>query len=553
MVTALRNRYFYIITFLLVACSENFSQTVYQPVYYSNVYEFLDRMSIEGIIKFKDELRPLPRETIAKKLIELENQSDALTNVEKEWLRFYKSEFYYEVNEIKSDTTHIEDYFDFNPKGRFNFFSYYDKNFSITVDPIVGLGYSSLKHVYHQFSGISFWGKIGNNWGYYFNYRDNYERSNNLDRKKLFSPETGIIISKGDKNSIQYSEVRGGLVYTWKWGDISMAKDFINIGSSYNSQVILSSKAPSFPFIRLDISPIKWLRFTYFHGWLNSGLIDSSTISSTGINFTNREYTYSRIEKFIALHMLSFDIDKNFTFSVGESIIYGNKLEVLYLMPVMFYRLADHYLSKDGSDTGDNAQIFLNAYFKVPSINSKFYSTLYIDEMSPSKFFHKDGSLYQTFAYQLGGLFIDPVWSNSTINLEYTHIDPYSYMNENRLNQFYNEQYQLGHWIGSNADQILFSLSQYFHQKITLNLKYRFIRKGGKEDITLHPDFSTRRFLYGGVNYYSSFELGFVYNPLNYLYLNLSFESILKSTGRFISEYKINKGNSFNFKINYGL
>ena len=87
-----------------------------------------------------------------------------------------------------------------------------------------------------------------------------------------------------------------------------MAKDFINIGSSYQSQVILSSKVPSFPFIRLDVHPVKWFHYNFIHAWLNSDLIDSSTIRYTGVTstFEDRSKTYSRREKYYVGHSLSF-------------------------------------------------------------------------------------------------------------------------------------------------------------------------------------------------------------------------------------------------------
>jgi hypothetical protein len=529
------------------------SQTNFEPVTDLNIYEFLNRMSIEGLISFKDEIRPLPKKEIAEKLVELEKESSKLSGPEKGELQIYTSEFYYDIKKINGDTTRVEDFLNFNPDNRFNLYSYYNKDFSIKVDPIAGVSYSSGRKTYHDFTGIGFQGTFTDDWGYYFNYRDNYEQGNDLNRKKLFTPETGVIISKGGKDYIEYSEVRGGLTYNWKWGDITMAKDFINIGSSYNSQVILSSNAPSFPFIRLDIHPIRWLRFTYFHGWLNSGLIDSSTIRLSGIDFPPRKYTYQSRDKFIVSHMLSFDIKNRFTFSIGESMIYGDKLQVLYLMPIMFYRLADHYLSKDGSYSSGNASIFLNANYKVPEIKSQFYGTLYIDEMSPSKFFNKNGGQYQTFGFQVGGVFVDPLWKNSSINLEYTAIDPYAYKNADTLEQYSSENYQLGDWIGSNADQILISIEQNITGRFKLNASYEYIRQGAQENRNNFPIHYTHAFLYGGTSYYANTDIKLQYIPVDNFYVELEYMRILAADGRFKQEYGINYKNDLSFAIHYGM
>jgi hypothetical protein len=35
-------------------------------------------------------------------------------------------------------------------------------------------------------------------------------------------------------------------------------------GSGVSGQIILSDKAPSFPYIKLELEPVSWLKFVYF-------------------------------------------------------------------------------------------------------------------------------------------------------------------------------------------------------------------------------------------------------------------------------------------------
>ncbi len=171
---------------------------------------------------------------------------------------FYKKEYSFEIKFIEKDSTQINEFFKFGSVDRFKLFKYYDDNFTFDIDPVLGLGYDFKKKNYHQYGGIKFKGRISNFIGFYFDYRDNLERGDNLDGKKVFSPTTGVILTRNNDTKTEYSEARGGLILGWKWGDLTFAKDFINIGSSYQSNVILSSKAPSFPYIRLDIHPVKF-------------------------------------------------------------------------------------------------------------------------------------------------------------------------------------------------------------------------------------------------------------------------------------------------------
>ncbi len=73
-----------------------YSQTVYEPLH-SDVYSFLYKMAQKGIIEFDDQIKPVSRNYITQKLLEVQsNQSTAgsvLTEIEKEELGFYLKDF----------------------------------------------------------------------------------------------------------------------------------------------------------------------------------------------------------------------------------------------------------------------------------------------------------------------------------------------------------------------------------------------------------------------------------------------------------------------------
>jgi len=510
---------------------------------------------LKGNIKIFDAIRPYTRLTIAEKLIELTNKVHALTNTEKEQLDFYKKEYAFEINYLSKDTFQISEFFSSDDNNKFNFYKFYSPGFTFAVDPIVGLSYELNSKTYHQYTGIQLHGRISNNWGYYFSYRDNLEKGNKIYIGKNFTPNTGIIISKSSSNSIEYSETRGGISYGWDWGMLTAAKDFINIGSSFQSQVILSDKAPSFPFIRLEITPVNWFRYDFIHGWLNSDLIDSSTIRYTGVESTvlPRSQSYSRLFKYYVSHAFSFQPFNNWWLSLGESIIYGDKLEYIYFLPV-FYRFADHYNSKGGGDTGDNAQIFFNTSYNWSQIMSKLYFSLYIDELSPESIL-SGGDNAQVYAVTLGGKFTNPLWENNYLNLEYTAIKPYAYMNGDPLHQYTSSGYQLGHWIGSNAEQFYVEMEQYLPFKINLKTHFNYVIKGEKEDINNYYDrvVSTYPLLWGANSYYSEFGLKISYNPIHDLFFEVFYSNIFKATGRFKAEYNLNTGSFITASFHYGI
>jgi hypothetical protein len=56
-------------------------------------------------------------------------------------------------------------------------------------------------------------------------------------------------------------------------------------------------------------------------------------------------------------------------------------------MPIMFFRLADHHLSRQVNAAGGNAQLFFAASSKGQIKNTHLYGTLFIDEITISGLF----------------------------------------------------------------------------------------------------------------------------------------------------------------------
>jgi len=256
--------------------------------------------------------------------------------------------------------------------------------------------------------------------------------------------------------------------------------------------------------------------------------------------------------KYYVSHSFSFRPLKNWWLTVGESIIYGDRLEYIYFLPVVF-RFADHYNSKGGADSGDNAQLFFNTSYRWTKIKSKLYFSLYIDELSPESFFG-GGNNAQVLAWTLGGRFTNPFWKDSYVTLEYTGVKPYSYMNADPNQTYFSSGYQLGHWIGSNAVKYYFLFEQYLMRPLKLELQYQYVQKGSKEDINNYYNrvTSTYGLLSGDVSDYSEASLKTIYNPIHDLYFNLLYKNIFNAAGRFKKEYNLETRQEFALSLNYG-
>jgi len=544
---------FLVIIFFLI-CLKVSAQTVYEPVN-SDLYPLLERIFIKGAIEYHSEIRPIPRKEIAEYLLEALANKEKLTKIDIKEIDFYLNDLADEVSFI-TDTVHFRlprvEFCTTGQTDRFRFFNYRDSSFTFNLDPILGFEGASMwgSSFTHRWNGLEFYGYIPDGWGYSLDFRDNLETGKNIIDERRNTPVPGVNISKEDDNSIQYSQVNAEVNYNWSIGNLSIGKYYLNLGSGKAGQIIISDKAPSFPLIRLDIRPVKWFSFIYFHGWLKSNIPDSSTYRYTSVE--GRE-SISDIPKYIASHMLSFYIAEDISLSIGESVVYSGNVEPIYLIPVMFFRLADHYLSSEGSNTGDNAQIFFDGSYRIQPIDTKIYGSVFIDELSIEKVF--DGENLSSIGYTLGTEFTDLLIPNSTFIVEYSLLQPFVYTNSDDAQTYSSHTYQLGHWIGSNADVIYASYNQGILRGLSLKLSTYYYRKGQTESPEQQYQLPYPNTLYGERRNDFNLTLTCKWQPIQNLYLSgfYSYSDISdQETGR-TPEFKLGANNNFGIAIYYGL
>ncbi len=521
-------------TFIFIGLTSSVNaQLVYEPLY-EDVYNFLRRLSQKGIIEVDDLIRPLPKMYIAERLLQADSLSSELTSLEKEELKFFLENYYFEkwfIDGNNKKTEYLE-WFNEDPADRWRVFSYGGDGFKINLDPILGVEIGSVKSemTTHYWNGIYSYGYIYDVLGFSFDFRDNTESGNTIDKTKRFTPQTGVNARTSENyyhystDKMEYSEGKMMLATDWKWGSLAVGKEFIEWGYGDNGLIVMSQKAPSFPLIRLDINPVKWLSFNYFHAWLNSDVIDSSSFYYT----EQGDLRYSYRNKFLASHTLTIRPTTGLDLALGESIIYSDELEFLYLIPVTFFRLADHYLSEQNNSAGSNAQFFFSVSSKDHIKNTHLYGSLIIDELTLNGLFDSYNQRNQV-GFTLGGSVTDLPIDNLTLKLEYSKIYPYVYRHYISTTTYTSSSYLMGHWMGDNADQLYASASYRFIRGLEAIIWTRYIRQGEEQDVDYQFTQPQPPFLAGLRNNY--FYLGgeakyeFIHNlyfRLRYQYQNIS-------------------------------
>lgn len=549
------------ITFLLTlgvfAITANlFAQVVYEPLY-RDVYDFLRRLSVKGVIEYNDEFRPLSRKYLAEKLLEAEENPELLTEVQKADLQFYLKDFYNELLFInrENDEKNI-DFFSNDSAERWRVFSYGDENFKFNLSPILGyeIGSRDGSKVTHLWNGLYTYGYITDAVGVSFDFRDNTETGTTIDKTKSFTPVTGVnarsssnIVGYSD-NKIEYSEAKGVIATDWSWGSFAVGKEFMEWGYAENGLIVLSKKAPSFPFVRLDINPVDWLGFNYFHGWLSSDVVDSSSFYY--INTGSQSFSFRK--KFIASHTLFIRPTKGLKLSIGESIIYSDELEFIYLIPIMFFRLADHYLSRQNNRAGSNSQIFLSVSSRNHIANTHLYGTLFIDELTINGLFDPKEERNQV-GFTLGASVVDLPLDNLTLTVEYSKLYPFVYDHANQTQTYKNLSYVMGHWMGNNADQVYGSIRYRFMRGLETSVWARYIRKGEAGDIKDQTKQPQPPFLFGLRTNYTYLGAMIKYEFIQELFVRIRYQ-YTKTSEQLEDKSFIDKSlNEFGFAVYYGM
>ncbi|MXV51722.1 hypothetical protein GS399_12125 [Pedobacter sp. HMF7647] len=469
---------FIIVIFLLLTLSVSrvHAQAVWENTD-NEIYNFLSRQAQKGTIVLDDQIQPITRKEISRHLDSLEAKRNDLTPKEQKELTFYRKEYSeFNVN-LKDSLTFLRK----DEAQRWRVFGVKKDGFILRAEPVLGIGtiQGSGQNIFRTSNGLSFWGQAGKHFGFQFYFRDITEHGTGIDSLRQFTPEPGIVRAGDleDPKSINYSDLRGYVSYSWKNGSIAIGKDQLLWGYGQTGRVVLSDKAPAYPFIRLDYRPLKWLGFEYHHAWLQSGVLDSAQFYSKGNGVYGNEREFF-VPKFMASHTLSFYPWKGLSLFMGESIVYSDQLEIGYLIPIMFFKAYDQYVSRYNINAGSNGQFFfgINSRNNIPK--TQLYGSLFIDEIRLSTVTDQNKSRNQ-LGFTIGGKITDVLLSYLTLGVEYTRINPFVYDNIIPAQTYTSETYSLGDWMGNNADRFTLSANYTPVAKLKTSFYFQKIRKGG--------------------------------------------------------------------------
>ncbi|MBN1338336.1 MAG: hypothetical protein JXA03_03385, partial [Bacteroidales bacterium] len=440
------------------------------------IYNFLDELQVTGIVDIRSAVKPYSRIFIAQQLNAALQKKEELSKRQSDELEFYLLEFKPELSALPDYDPRFDIFkknrnlaFAVNPLGGY----YKDSLFTMAVKPIWGIDYyfNKDKNIYHRWGGAEAFAYIGKHWGFYASLRDNSE-SERMCESSFFTQRQGGPYKELKGGAGDYSEMRGGISYTWKWGDFSLAKDHINWGNAYNGTNILSGRTPSFAHIKLHLKPVKWFEFNYFHGWLVSEIVDSAR----SYYYNNGDYREVFHQKYLAANMFTFTPFKRLHFSLGNSIVYSDiGVHPAYLIPVAFFKSIDHTLNGISNQSGQNSQMF----FDLSSTRIKnlhLYGTLFLDDLSIGRL--SDPDRRNPISYKAGAKLSNYPVKNLSALAEYTYTIPITYQHNILTTTFESNYYNMGHYLRDNSEEVYAEISYKPLRGLTITVSYLNARHG---------------------------------------------------------------------------
>ncbi|MBO6306244.1 MAG: hypothetical protein J6M55_01930 [Paludibacteraceae bacterium] len=475
------------------------AQRIPQALEYTEIYDFLEELTTDGVIYSNSAVRPYTRDAIARMLQEAQSKDSLLNKRQKADLQFYLQDYALELDTLpvyssyghRHVTQWITKVSNLSLADPSLHILTKDKIFKMRVRPILGMdiNYNVQKGMITKrwygaeiqmdiASHLSIWGSIrDNSWKGTGYLKDKYYPSNTdkmygarLTQPGYLNNLPGVQYKEAEYGG-DYSDARGGIsLYMW-WGSIGVQRERIQWGDAQHASNILSAHNPAVPMVTLQLTPCKWFQFDYFHAWLPSNVIDSTYYYMEREKEGVMQREYRPYNKFMAANMFTFMPVKYIQFSFGNSIVYAERnVMAQYFIPIAFFKSLDHLFTKGVNSENQNSQAFATITVR-PTDHLRLYGSFFLDEFKLSRL-KKSNKENNPVSYLVG--FNWSGWPVRGLNLRGEFMRSYiaCYTHSIRVLDYTSNSYQMGHYMGDNAQSIFVQLAYRPTRSLRLTLDF---------------------------------------------------------------------------------
>jgi hypothetical protein len=335
-----------------------------------------------------------------------------------------------------------------------------NKVFDFHFNPVIqwGVGKDSLQRFWQNTRGLEIHGTIDGKIGFYTQFTENQNSVPDYlfayyQQNKAIPGEGHFRITK--KNVFDYLSGRGYFTFNAsKHINVSFGHDRMFSGVGIRS-IIQSDYAPPALFLAVNTQIGK---FQYVNRY------------SQLTNYQN--YTGGNLvipKKYLVSHQLNYKLGKRTEIGVIENVVLAreNGLDLNYLNPLIFYRLAESYLGSP-----DNAMIGLQGR-RINKNKTMVYGQFMFDELIKKELFSNTDSFYNKWAMQLGIKAVDFLTVNNLdLGFEYNRIRPYTYSHYNTTSNYIHYNHSMAHPMGANLNEWIVQAQYQIRPKTTLYLQH---------------------------------------------------------------------------------
>ena len=452
---------------------------------YTEIYDFLEELTTDGVIQTNAAIKPYTRDYIAARLREAQSRDSLLNKRQKDDLQFYLQDFALECDTVPTYYSyghrHVTQWrtavSNLNLADPSLHILTKDKIFKMRVRPILGmdLSYNKKGLLMHRWYGAEIQMDIAHHVSIWGSIRDNSWSGQGIWNSRITQPQylnnlAGVQYKEANYGGY-FSDSRGGInLYAW-WGSIGVQRERITWGDAQHSSNILSAHNPAVPMFTIQLTPCKWFQFDYFHAWLVSNVIDSTYYYEENYKDGVTKRNYRPANKFMAANMFTFMPCKYIQFGIGNSIVYAERnVQAAYFIPVAFYKSLDHLLTKGLHTENQNSQAFATITIR-PTDHLRLYGSFFIDEFKLSRM-KKSDPQHNLYSYLVGFNWSGWPIKGLALRGEFTRSNIATYEHSIKVLDYTSNSYQMGHYMGSNAQSIWVQLSYRPTRSLRLTLDY---------------------------------------------------------------------------------
>lgn len=353
-----------------------------------------------------------------------------------------------------------------------------DKWFDLHVNPVLhvsaGKDSQSDDLLYINTRGAEVRGMVDRKVGFYTYLADNQTllpSYASMFRDSLAVPHEGFWKSYKEGRAVDFLHARGYITFqATRHINVQFGHDRFFLGHGYRS-LVYSDFAPPTWFMKFNVKVWK-INYLFM---LNQMVADVQG-NLNGLTAMDNGYPL----KYNALHHLSINIGKTFTFGIFESVIFSpddpggtDHFRLDYLNPIIFYRAIEQ-------QNGSSDNVLLGVDFKLNAIRKlSFYGQFVLDEFVISHFRARDGWWGNKFGIQVGGKYVDAFGiPNLDLQGEINIVRPYTYTHGTEYGDYTNYLQPIAHPLGANFQELVGILRYQPLPRLNITGKLNLMKKG---------------------------------------------------------------------------